>query len=74
MFRYLFHQGQAHIRREEGAGRERSGTQKIVYQKWPNQIFPIVNLIFFQLWSLWSAGGDREGWGVGGLLLWLSAF
>ena len=33
-----------------------SGTQKIVYQKWPNQNFPIVIFVFFPLWSLWFRG------------------
>ena len=42
------------IRREEGGG---SGTQKFVYQKWPNQISPTVNFCFFPQWSLWSGGG-----------------
>ena len=34
-----------------------SGTQKTVYPKWPDQIFPMVNFAFFPRWSLWSGGG-----------------
>ena len=36
---------------EEGGG---SGTQKLVYQKWPDKIFPTVNFVF-------SRGGPGEG-------------
>ena len=43
-----------------------SGTQKIVYQNWPNQISPIVNFVF-------SHDGHFGLEGVGGLLLRLSA-
>ena len=38
--------GGANIRKEEGGGGRGSGTQKFVYQKWPNQIFPFVNFVF----------------------------
>ena len=38
-----------------GAG---SASQNLLYQKWHDQIFPIVNKFrFLQLWSLWSGGG-----------------
>ena len=57
---------QAQIRREEGGG---SGTQKFVCQQWPDQIFLIVNFVFFPRWSLWSGGGVQGG----GVLLWLLA-
>ena len=33
------------------------GPQKMAYQKWPDQSIPIVNLVFFPRWSLWSGGG-----------------
>ena len=46
---------QAEIR-NGGRGGRGSGTQEFVYQKWPNQIFPIVNFVFSH-WSLWSGGG-----------------
>ena len=41
----------------EVGGGKGSGTQKFVYQKWPDQFFPIVNFVFFPQWSLWSGGG-----------------
>ena len=40
------------------------GTQKVVYQKWPNQIFPIVNFVFSHNGQLGLGGGEgvlREG-------------
>ena len=49
----------------EGGGG--SGTQKCVYQKWPDQLFPIVNCVFphdghFGL----GGGGGIQGGGAGG--------
>ena len=47
------------MRREEGwggLGWGLSGTQKFVFQKWPDQIFPMAEFVF-TLWSLWSGGG-----------------
>ena len=49
----------------EGGG---SGTQKCVYQKWPDQTFPMANLLFFPRWSLWSGGRGGGVQGGGGLL------
>ena len=56
----------ANITREEGEGGGGSGTQKCVYQKWPDQIFPIANFVFPTMVTLVCGGG-------GGVLLWLSA-
>ena len=39
----------------------RVGGQKCVYQKWPNQIFPKINFLFFPRWSLCSGGGGGPG-------------
>ena len=39
---------------ERGGG---GGTQKSVYQKWPDQIFPKATFRFFRRWSLWWGGG-----------------
>ena len=55
------------MRREEGWGRERSGTQKRVDQSRPDKIFPTVNFAFsrdghFGL----GGGGGGEGGGRGG--------
>ena len=55
---------------ERGRG---SGTQKFVYQKWPDRIVPIVNLVFPPRSSLWSGGGVPRGRGGDGVLLRLSA-
>ena len=41
------------IKREGG-----SGTQKFVYQKWPDQIFPIVILFFPAMVPLVLGGGE----------------
>ena len=43
------------------------GTEKFVYQKWPDEIFPIANFIFppTMVPSLWG-GGAGPGGGVGG--------
>ena len=46
-----------------GGGGGGSETQKVLYQKWPNQIFPMVNFRFFPRWSLWSGGGGSRGRG-----------
>ena len=51
----------ATIRRRGGGG---SGTQKFVYQKWSDQIFPICKFHFFPVTLIWGGGG---------VLLWLSA-
>ena len=40
--------GQGSIRRGEG-GEGGFGTQKFVYRKWPNPIFPMVSFVFFPL-------------------------
>ena len=48
---------------EEGEGGGGSGTQKFVYQKWPDKSFPIANFRFFPLSSLWSGGGGVQGGG-----------
>ena len=45
-----------------GEGGRGFWTQNLVYQKWPDQIFPIVNFVFFQ-WPLWSGEGGRGFWG-----------
>ena len=47
----------------EGGGVGGSRTQKFVYQKWPNKIFPIVNSVFPPRWSLWSGEGGGSGGG-----------
>ena len=44
-------------------GRGRSGTQKFVYQKWPDQIFPIVNFVFSRDGHFGLEGGGSGGGG-----------
>ena len=46
-----------------GEGGRGFWTQNLVYQKWPDQIIPIVKFRFFPLWSLWSGEGGRGFWG-----------
>ena len=41
------------LRRGGGGG---VWAQKFVYQKWPDQIFPMVSFVFFPRSSLWSGG------------------
>ena len=41
------------------------GIQKVVYQKWPNQIFPVVNFIFFRDGRLGFSRDGRLGLGRG---------
>ena len=65
--------------RGEGGG---SGTQKTVYPKWPDQIFPIVKFRFFptMVTLVWGGGGvsttppynQTEGGGVGTRPWWLA--
>ena len=54
--------GAAAYPREALAGEEDggSGTQKFVYQTWPNQ-GSLCILRFFPLWSLWSGGRSGGG-------------
>ena len=42
-------------------GRGRSGTQKFVYQKWPDQIFPVVNFVFSHDGVFGLEGGGSRG-------------
>ena len=39
------------------------GTQKFVFQKWPDQIFPFVNLVFCRDGHFGLGGGGRGCWG-----------
>ena len=52
------------IRGGGGAGQSRpgSGTQKFVYQKGPDKIFPIVNFVFFptMVTLVWGGGGKQR--------------
>ena len=57
---------------KERGGGGASGTQKFVYQKWPDQIFPMVNFCFFPQGSLPLVGGGGSR-GGGGLFLGSSA-
>ena len=38
-----------------------SGTQKFVYQNWPDQIFPTLNFVLPPRRPLWSGGGGGPG-------------
>ena len=49
--------GRANSRREEGVGGVGSGTQRFVYQKWPDQISPFVNFVFSHDGHLGLGGG-----------------
>ena len=43
---------------EEGGG---SGIQKVVYQKWPNHILPVVNFVFSHNGHFGWGGGRVQG-------------
>ena len=58
-------EAQANVRREEGGGGGGSGTQQFVYQKWPDQIFPIVNVSFSHEGPFGLGGGVQGGAGEG---------
>ena len=51
-------------------------TQKFVYQKWPDQIFPVVNCVFSRDGPFGLGGGGGDGWmteacgGGGGAVPW----
>ena len=62
---------QANLRREGGGGG--SGTQRVVRQKWPNQIFPDANFVLSHDGHFGLEGGGPGGGGGAGLLLRLSA-
>ena len=47
-----------------GGGWGGAGAQNVVHQKWPNQIFPIVNFVFSHDGPFFGQGGP----GGGGLL------
>ena len=65
-------------KRGRGGG---SGAQNFVYQKWPDQIFPIVNFVFSHDGPFGLGGGGVQGWGwhkvrgggVPSLLRWCTA-
>ena len=57
--------GPANMRRDEGGGGG-SGTQKILYQKWPDQIFPFVNVVLPTTVTLVCSGGVQGGEGGAG--------
>ena len=40
-----------------------SGTQKFVFQKWPDKIFPMVNFVFSRDGHFSREGGGGAGWG-----------
>ena len=44
------------------------GTQKFVYQKWPNKIFPIANYVFSHDGHFGLEGGGGLTQGLGGWL------
>ena len=51
------------LRRRAGhrhTGGTETGTQKLVYQQWPAQIFPMVNFVFPTMVTL-VRGGSRRG-------------
>ena len=53
---------------EQRRGGGGSGTQKFVYQKWPESIIPFVNFNFshHEIWIRGGGGGDPGGGGPGG--------
>ena len=64
-FRWASPQGRASF--EQGGGRGGRGfwTQNLVYQKWPDQIFPIVNFVFSHDGHFGLGSGGRGFWGRG---------
>ena len=47
--------------RKEGGGGAGGGTQKFVYQKWPDQIVPMVNFLFSHNGHFGFGGGGVQG-------------
>ena len=51
--------------RRGGEGGRGFWTQNLVYQKWPDQIFPIVNFVFSHYGHFGLGRGGRGFWGRG---------
>ena len=60
----LFPVGRRGWGREVLGGWGGSGTQKFVYRKWPDQIFPMVNFVFSHDGPFGWGGGGGQGLGI----------